>query len=251
MILPVQTTINHIIDFLDNQGIVVDYNELHTYIVKTVEPQNQNTTEQNTKKKIKFKPKPKKPTNSTTKKIKFKPKKKPQQKPSDFTRFVEICNNHNLYYFQYNDENNWKGPSIKIELDNFDLSIFNDIELHMLEGFGFCILRPKNFECDKKIVYNELNYEHCKLMDEDILSLNGSDDETEDECYNADTDYDEEEIYTEDWTFIPENVVYQLDTKTNNIYCNKTNQYVGKKIDDFTIDYDTKENETISINSEN
>ena len=61
--------------------------------------------------------------------------------------------------------------------------------------------------------------------------------------YSTDTDCDEE-IFTEDWTFIPKNIIYQLDPKTNNIYCNQTNQYVGKKIDDFNIDYDSKEHES-------
>ncbi len=243
MNLPVITTITHIINYLDKQGIVVDYNELHNHILETVGENNQKKT---CKPKIKFKPKPK-PTNNNTKKIKFKPK----RKSSDFNRFVEICNKQNLYYFQYNDENNWKGPSIKIDLDNFDLTIFGDLELHLLEGFGFCILRPKTFECDKKIVYNELNYEQCKLIEEDIISLNGSDDESQNDCYDANTDYDDEDILTEDWTFTPNNTIYQLDTKTNNIYCNKTNQYVGKKIDDFNIDYDSKEHETISVNAEN
>ena len=105
-------------------------------------------------------------------------------------------------------------------------------------------------ESDKKIVYNEVNYEKCKLLDEDILSLNGSDDESN-ANYDSDTDYEDDEtvIHTEDWTYIPENVIYQLDTKTNNIYCNQTNQYVGKKIDDFNIDYDTKEHEVINLES--
>ena len=84
-------------------------------------------------------------------------------------------------------------------------------------------------------------------MDQDIISLNGSDDESN-AGYNSDTDLeDDEAVLTEDWTYVPDNVVYQLDTKTNNIYCNQTNQYVGKKIDDFNIDYDTKEHEAVNI----
>ena len=251
MILPVNTTINHVIDFLYNKGVVVNYNDLHTYIMTKVEnqTQNENTEKPSRKKKIKFKPKPSANlTSQPTKKIKFKTKTKPKK---DFDKFIDICNKHNLYYFQYNDEHNWKGPSIKIDINTFDLSIFGDLELHLLEGFGFCILRPKNFECDKKIVYNELNYKHCKLINEDILSLNGSDDESQNDCYDANTEYDEEEILTEDWTFIPKNVIYQLDFKTNNIYCNQTNQYVGKKISDFKIDYESKENEITNYNSEN
>ena len=58
-------------------------------------------------------------------------------------------------------------------------------------------------------------------------------------------DDDNDYVETDEWIFIPDNVIYQLDIKTNNIYCNKTNQYVGKKIDDFTIDYDSKEHESI------
>ena len=157
---------------------------------------------------------------------------------------MDICNEKTLYYFQFNDELNWTGPSIKIDIDTFDLSIFGDIDIHILEGYGFGIVRPKNNESDKHIVYNEMNYETCKLMNEDILSLNGSENETEDDIYNASTD--EEDVLTEDWIFSPDNTIYQLDTKTNNIYCNKTNQYVGKKIDDFNIDYDSKEHEILN-----
>ena len=250
MNLPVQTTLSHVITFLNTQGVVVDYNDLHNYIIENVDTQPNNSKKKEKPKKIKFKPKPnvlEKPVEKPKKKIKFKAK----PKQSDFAKFITICNKHNLYYFQYNDEHNWKGPSIKIDNENFDFSIFGGLELHLLEGYGFSILRPKSFECDKKIEYNELNYEQCKLMDEDILSLNGSDDDSNDDNYDDDTDYDEEEIITEDWTFIPKNIIYQLDTKTNNIYCNQTNQYVGKRIDDFTIDFDSKENESISISAEN
>ena len=235
---PLEKTLETIISYLDNQGIVVDYNDLHSHIL---------STQTQKKKTFKIKPKGKKSSKVNTeskpkskgKKIKFK------TKQNDYQKFVSICNSNNLYYFQFNDEFNWKGPSIKIDLDTFDLSIFGDLEIHILEGYGFAILRPKNHESDKKIVYNDINYEQCKLMDHDILSLNGSDDDC-DSVYNADTDYDDEDsVLTEEWTYIPDNVIYQLDTKTNNIYCNQTNQYVGKRVDDFTIDYDTKEHETM------
>ena len=181
-----------------------------------------------------------------------KPKKKfkVKTKQNDYDKFVKICNDNNLHYFQFNDEYNWKGPSIKIDQDTFNLSIFEDLEIHLLEGFGFAIVRPKNSESDKKINYNEINYESCKILDEDTCSLNGSDDEEYSQnCYNEETEYEEEEVYTEDWTFVPKNILYQLDPKTNNIYCNQTNMYVGKKIDDFNIDYDSKEHENIPIDS--
>lgn len=255
-----EQALQDVVSYLENQGIVVDYNDLHNHILS----KNTTSSTQSKKKTFKIKPKTKKqattnnetqtPTstqhqdkNTKPKKIKFKPKPKAKSEKTDFQRFVDICNKNNLYYFQFNDEFNWKGPSIKIDIDNFNLSIFGDLEIHILEGYGFGILRPKNNESDKKIVYNEINYEQCKLLDADILSLNGSDNESNN-GYDSDTDYDDDEtvIHTEDWTYIPENVIYQLDTKTNNIYCNQTNQYVGKKIDDFNIDYDTKEHETIN-----
>jgi len=250
-----EQTLQNVVSYLGNQGIVVNYNDLHTHILtKSTESK---------KKTFKIKPRTKKqpttnnenqtqnqtqPENTKPKKIKFKPKPKTKSEKTDYQRFVDTCNQNNLYYFQFNDEFNWKGPSIKIDIDNFNLSIFGELEIHILEGYGFGILRPKNHESDKKIVYNEINYEQCKLLDEDILSLNGSDDESN-TGYASDTDYDDDEtvIHTEDWTYIPENVIYQLDTKTNNIYCNQTNQYVGKKIDDFNIDYDTKEHEIINL----
>ena len=249
-----EQTLQNVVSYLENQGIVVDYKDLHTHILSTT------CNNQTKKKTFKIKPKPRKQTpinnenqnqnqNTKPKKIKFKPKPKTKSEKADYQRFVEICNQNNLYYFQFNDEFNWKGPSIKIDIDTFDVSIFDNLEIHILEGYGFGILRPKNHESDKKIVYNEINYEHCKLLDQDILSLNGSDDESN-SVYDSDTDVDDETvIHTEDWTYIPENVIYQLDTKTNNIYCNQTNQYVGKKIDDFNIDYETKEHETINIES--
>ena len=241
MNLPLNQTLDKVLQYLNNQGVVVDYNEIHNYILSTL-PQNE------TPKKKTFKIKPKKPNSdkeNKPKKIKFKPK----RKQNDFQKFVDICNDNNLYYFQFNDENNWKGPSIKIDLDKFDYKIFGDLKIHILEGYGFGILRPTNYECDKKIPYNEINYNQCKLMDEDTLSLEGSEDESYN-VYNESTDYednDEDEVITEDWTFVPDNVVYQLDVKTNNIYCNQTNQYVGKKIDDFNIDYETKEHETANL----
>lgn len=251
-----EQTLLYVVSYLENQGLVVDYNDLHNHILS----KNTTSSTQPKKKTFKVKPKTKKQAtinnenqqqdlnqNTKPKKIKFKPKSKAKPEISDYQRFVDICNKNNLYYFQFNDEFNWKGPSIKIDVDTFNVSIFGDLEIHILEGYGFGILRPKNHESDKKIVYNEINYEQCKLLDEDILSLNGSDDESND-GYDYDTDCDDDEtIHTEDWTYIPENVIYQLDTKTNNIYCNQTNQYVGKKIDDFNIDYDTKEHETINL----
>jgi hypothetical protein len=242
-------TLENVISYLEKQGVIVDYNELHNHIM-TSQPKNEKP-----KKKRTFKVAPKQNTlpkenEQKPKKIKFKPKPKPKLKgkQDDYQRFVDICNQHNLYYFQFNDEFNWKGPTIKIDIDNFNLSIFGDLEIHILEGFGFGILRPKNHESDKKISYNEINYNHCKLMDEDILSVNGSDAES-DNVYDNDTEYDDEEVVTVDWTYIPDNVIYQLDIKTNNIYCNQTNQYVGKKIDDFNIDYDSKEHEGITLES--
>ena len=271
--LPVSTTLHLVVGFLENQGVCVDYNDLHTHILNVEQEKNLKK-----KKKIKFKPKTKcsdeisnqnninnnnndnnneiKTTKKTFKvsKPNEKPKKKfkVKTKQNDNEKFVKICNDNNLHYFQFNDEYNWKGPSIKIDQDTFDFSIFENLEIHLLEGFGFGIVRPKNHESDKKITYNEMNYESCKILDEDTYSLNGSDDEEYSQnCYNDDTEYEEEEeeVYTEDWTFVPKNILYQLDPKTNNIYCNQTNMYVGKKIDDFNIDYDSKEHENISIDS--
>jgi len=257
MNFPLKQTLESVVCYLEKQGLVVDYNDLHNHILST------HTTCSNEPKKRTFKVKPKPKSlsklnkenenqvnTSKVKKIKFKPKPKSKSTQNDYQRFVDICNTNNLYFFQFNDEFNWKGPSIKIDIDNFDLSIFGNLEIHILEGYGFAIIRPKNHESDKKIVYDEINYEQCKLLDEDILSLNGSDDEN-DHIYQADTDCDDEDeaVLTEDWTYVPDNVIYQLDKKTNNIYCNQTNQYVGKKIDDFNIDYDSKEHESITLES--
>ena len=45
---------------------------------------------------------------------------------------MNICNENNLLYFQFNDELNWKGPTIKIDPDTFDDGIFNKIDIHVL-----------------------------------------------------------------------------------------------------------------------
>ena len=285
--LPVSTTLHLVINFLEKQGLCVDYNDLHNHILSV----EKDKTKKN-KKKIKFKPKISINNNNNDNdndndndkhqklsKINDKPKKnfKVKTKYNDYEKFVNICNDNKLQYFQFNDEYNWKGPSIKINQDTFDLSIFQSLEIHMLEGYGFAIIRPKKLESDKKIIYNELNYESCKIIDEDTYSLNASDNEIDeeideeiddtinkkinkkinDEKYNEniyidETEEEEEEkIFTNEWTFIPKNIIYQLDEKTNNIYCNLNDVYVGKKIDDFTIDFDTKENEKISIDYDN
>ena len=284
--LPVSTTLHLVINFLEKQGLCVDYNDLHNHIL-SVEKDKKN------KKKIKFKPKISINNNINNNninnnninnnninnnndndndkhqklsKINDKPKKKfkVKTKYNDYEKFVNICNDNKLQYFQFNDEYNWKGPSIKINQDTFDLSIFQSLEIHMLEGYGFAIIRPKKLESDKKIIYNELNYESCKIIDEDTYSLNASDNEIDEEIdeeieakindeniYIDETEEEEEEIFTNEWKFIPKNIIYQLDEKTNNIYCNQTDMYVGKKINDFTIDFDTKENEKISIDYDN
>ena len=48
-------------------------------------------------------------------------------------------------------------------------------------------------------------------------------------------------IDTEDWFFDPTNTLYQLDTKTNNVYSNQTYDFIGRRIDDHTIDFEAKE----------
>ena len=77
MNLPTETTIEKIVEYLGNQGIVVDYNDLHNHLVNTSTKQN------NPQKKKKTFKVTKKNTNTSKlpqntnekKKIKFKPKK--------------------------------------------------------------------------------------------------------------------------------------------------------------------------------
>ena len=226
--------LSSVVDYLRTKGITIPLSELEKH-VNTNKSKSQTKNKKQTKKPTKFLVKQKE-NEPKRKDLKFKVKVK--DKNTVFNRFVDICIANNLLYFQFNDELSWKGPAIKIDLDTFDNEIFQDIDIHILEGYGFGILRPKAYECDKFIKYDEINYNNCILTDNDSTPYN-----SEDECQensNSD-DSSEEEVYTEQWKFEPTNTLYQLDPETNNVYCNQTYSFVGKRIDDHNIDFDAKE----------
>jgi hypothetical protein len=250
-------TVDYVIEFLLINGVVLDKNEISNYIL-IKQGENQTQTQTKTKfvkkqkqKNTKFvKKQPKNTTvvlKNTTKFVK-KQTKKFKLKAKEYCKFIDICNEHNLYYFEFNDEYNWKGPAIKTSL-NDNNTIFDGIELTSVQGFNFKIIHPKKFEIDTAINYTINNYNDCILYDNDTLSINGSDTESnsdsEDNKDNKDNkdneDSESEIIPTEDWYFSPENTMYQFDSQTNNLYDNNTLIFVGKVISDYEIDFEAKE----------
>ena len=181
----------------------------------------------------------------TNKESKVKTKKKMIR---NYQLFVNICNQNNLQYFKFYDEKAWVGPTIKVDDDTFDYSIFNSLEITKVKGINFTLVRPKKKESDKKIQYNEMNYKLFEINDDEYEC----DTEVEDNVERNKPEKNEKDMYesieTELWTHIPTNIKYQLDRKNRNIYCNKTDTYIGKYVDDHTIDYNIKEDEELEIN---
>ncbi|MBT6324763.1 MAG: hypothetical protein HOJ35_02245 [Bdellovibrionales bacterium] len=234
--------LKQVVSYLGTTGIEVDLDTL----IKNINPK-ENIISRNNQKNMKFKIKPKKP-------VKFKVKDKENLKPSVFSQFVEICDSNDILYFQFNDELNWKGPAIKINPDTFDNNKFRSIDIHILYGYGFGILRPKTYEDDSNIEYEPINYNECKLEDEDIEMYNSDDEPNEDADEEVDEEVEnteinkeddnscesEEEIILEEWKFEPTNTIYLIDQETNNLYSNETETFVGKRLDDHNIDFDAK-----------
>jgi hypothetical protein len=208
--------LKQVVDYLDKNGINVDLKDL----------------ESNVKVSSKFKFK----VNKCEKKIKFKVSTKNKQilSLSVYNTFANICRDNNIVYFRFNDEYDWVGPAIKVdEDDSFDLKLFQGIDIHVLDGYGFSIIRPTKQESDLHLSYDFSQYNHCKINHTEnncIFSDNESNSFSESEC-----------IDTEDWFFDPTNTLYQLDTNNNNLYSNQTYEFIGRKIDDHTIDFEAKE----------
>ena len=206
-----------IISYLDTNGITIDLKDLNSNISISIDEINSNTT----KKTIKFKPKPK------LKSIKF----KPTPKQSSYKSFIDICNINNIHYFKYNDTHNWNGPAIKIEQQHFDtqIKLFSKFDYTKINGVNFYIIRPSISQDDDYITY--------KSFDSHLLSSSTID-------YNSDifdntTDDEHNSFQTEDWEY--RNTIYELDPITNNVYTKETFEFIGKKIDDYEIDFDAKE----------
>ena len=212
--------LTQVVDYLDKNGISVDLEEL----------------ENNVKLSNKFKFK----VNKHEKKVKFKVSTKNKQisSLSVYNTFANICRENKIVYFRFNDEYDWVGPAIKLdEDDNVDLKIFHGIDIHVLDGYGFSIIRPTKQESDLHLSYDFSQYNQCKINDTENNSI-FSDSDSDSECNSVS---DSECIETEDWFFDPTNTLYQLDTKTNNVYSNQTYEFIGRKIDEHIIDFDAKE----------
>ena len=117
-------------------------------------------------------------TNEKKFKFKRKPKLPSYNRLQQYSLFVSLCNKHNLPYFQFFDEDNWKGPVIKVSQNEFDhvFDIFDAVQPYLrtiiLNGYGFAIIRPVDSLDDSEVQYNEQHCEQCKFTDEPmILSL--------------------------------------------------------------------------------
>ena len=200
----------------------------------------------------------KKNTTTPTNKFKFKVRQK-QPTKSQYALFVELCNKHSLPYFQFYDEDSWRGPVTKVLQDDFDtvIDIFeasqDTLKTIVLHGYGFVIIKPVQQMDDNEIHYPIQHYSQCQITQQPIIPYNSDIDESDSE-YDSHSDLDEnenqttsdsqdiiveEEFIAEEWKY--NNTIYLLDTSTNYLYSPSTLEFVGKKTSEFSIDYDAKE----------
>jgi hypothetical protein len=205
--------------FCSEQGITLKYSDLVKHVTITKEEVLESHE----------KPKPKK--------LFIKPKKpkqklilKPKKVNVDYATFINICEDNKLQYFQFHDDNNWVGPAIKI--DSADLSkisiYFKSLKTIKITGTTFYIIRPEVSLKDDTITYPIIN-DDCKLEDGSLIVATSDDD-----VYNESTD---DEVELEEWIHEGTNVKYMIDPKTHILYSFSTNEPVGKKIDEFTIEF--------------
>ena len=184
----------------------------------------------------------------------------PVQQKSQYSLFVELCNKHSLPYFQFYDEDSWKGPVTKVSQEDFNtvIDIFeaaqDTLKTIVLHGYGFVIIKPIHKMDDNEIHYPVEHCNTCQMTQQPIIPYNSDmeesefeDSDIEDSDADADntndqTDSDiivEEEFIAEEWKY--NNTIYLLDTSTNYVYSPSTLEFVGKKTSEFSIDYDAKE----------
>ena len=175
------------------------------------------------KKKILIKPK------KSTKKLILKPKIK-KKTNEDYDIFTKICDIHKLQYFQFHDEHNWVGPAINIKSSKFaEISIhFKSLKTIKITGTNFYIIHPSVSLKDDHIHYPDI-IDGCKLEPDSLIGNN-----SDTEIYDLTTD---DEIELEEWKHEATNTKYMIDLVTNTLYSFHTNEPVGKKIDEFTIDF--------------
>ena len=216
-----------IVDYLYDNGISIDINDLYSNITIN------NINNIKNVKKSKFKVKPPK-----FKKPKFKVKNK-----NDYLDFVNKCKELNLTCFEYYDENNWVGPATKICKSSLDITNNFD-KIKTLEGPTFIIIRPIVYLPDISIKYDLFRVNTTSLIpynsDDETETEYGSETETETE-YGSETETEsssETETETEDWYF--NGMKYLLDSK-NNLYSYNTNEFMGRKISEYKIDFNAEE----------
>lgn len=181
------------------------------------------------------------PPKPKPKKIKFNPNKKPKFKPNDYKKFVTLCKKHELVYFEFYDEHDWNGPAIKVDESEYDIicTYFDSLDIHSITGTDFYIIHPKHKFKDTTN-YPDIKIETC-MVDPDSLIVPTSDNEevepkvnSVNSIYEATTD---EELELEEWEHPNTKIKYLLDTTTNIVYSDQTEQPIGKKIDEFTIKF--------------
>ena len=223
----INTTIDSVIDYLNIKGIQVQREALLNYIIK-----KQPSSRLPAKPKFKVVSKPKFKIKTTLE--------KPKPKLS-FIQFTDICVNKNLKFFRFYDENNWTGPAIKVLEDEFDTVIdyFNYDDILVLPGYGFSVFRPQIFMSDENINYEKENFNSCRFTDTPLIPcFSDNDSESESETEEDDTELDDE-FLAEEWTY--DGVTYLLDMKTNYVYSPETQEFMGKKTGEFSIDFNAKE----------
>ena len=206
--------------FCSGQGITLEYKDLVKHINITSN-EVLDLIDKSKPKKLFIKPK------KSNKKLILKPKNKSS---IDYTTFINICDKNKLMYFQFHDQHNWVGPAINIKSDELSkISVyFKSLKTTKITGTNFYIIHPSSNLKDDHINYPMFNDE-CKLETNSLVVPN-----SDDEIFNQTTD---DEVELEEWKHEATNTKYMIDPYTNIVYSFHTNEPVGKKIDEFTIDF--------------
>jgi hypothetical protein len=203
--------------------------------------------------------------NTKIKKKKIQFKRKPKFIPEkQYSLFIDLCNKHSIPYFRFYDQTNWRGPVAKILQNDFEhiFDIFDTAQPYlrtfMLNGFGFAIVKPVQRLDDSNIVYPKQNFQSCKFTEEPLIPYNSDMEDDDDEDIddddvemndvtsndsNCDDDDEqiiiEQEFIAEEWKY--NGFTYLLDTTTNNLYFPSNLEFAGKKLGEFSVDFDAKE----------
>jgi hypothetical protein len=207
---------NKVIKYLDDNGITITFDNLDDNInIKQLDLKHINMNIEDT-------------PQTETPIPKFRVKKQPPKfklKKNDHTLFTEICNTHNIHYFLYYDENNWRGPAIKIKKENDEILLhFSGLKTVSLKGIDFYIIHPTSLLNDDSIHYKPFINPEINNENNELDNIN-----------------DSNEIETIDWIHMETNTRYLLDEITNNLYSYETSEFIGKKTNEFTIDLNSKE----------